>query len=142
MGANNMLKIPLYLEAQPGLAAKPVLYLKEDMQSVNVELFIVERGFLTTEYGKACVITGTLPDGSRLFLKSTTSGDWGRTKIIIGTANLKKMCQVPGKYKCTVSILDAESTGVSEANYLDYDIVSMLPFWVVVDKAPGREGNA
>ena len=142
MGVNNMLKIPLYLEAQPGLAAKPVLCLKEDMQSVNVEIFILERDFLTTEYGKVCVITGTLPDGTRLFLKSYTSGDWGRKKIIIGTSGLKKMCSVPGKYKCTVSILDTESNRVSEADYLDYDIVSMLPFWVVVDKAPGREGNA
>jgi len=142
MGANNMLTIPLYLEVQPGLGSKPVLYLKENMQSVRVDLFVVERGHLTGDYGRACVIKGTLPDKSRLYIKSSTTGDWGRLKITLWTRDVRKMVTAPGTYECTVTILNASSSEVTEQNHMNFDTVSMLPFTVVVGRAPGRDGNA
>lgn len=142
MAANSMLTIPVYLEAQPAMGIYPELHLKEKMTGVVAELFILDREGLTDVLWRMCVITGTRPDGSRLFFTSSTTGDWNRFKVRIGASNLSKMCEVTGRYKCELTIINSRNVMITEDNYMDFPIQTVLPFMVVVDRAAGRDVNA
>ena len=142
MGANNMLILPVYLEAQPAMGAKPELHLKEGMGAVNVDLYILDRTGLTNVLAKRCVVKAVLPDGSKLFFTAFTTAEWGKFRIRIGTANVRKMCEVPGTYDCTVSILNTGSASVNANNYMEYDMLTVLPFRVIVSEAARRGEDA
>ena len=142
MSASAMLKIPVYLEAQPGMRTKPELHLKERMGSVTVELFILDRTGLSDIMGKTCVISGTLPGGEKLFIRSSLVADWGRYKVSIYNSNVKKMCKTAGKYECTLSVLDNGNASVNESNFTDYDTHTVLPFTVVVEQTARRGAYA
>lgn len=139
MSENSMLTIPVYLEAQPGMGAKPELHLKERMNSVIVELYILDRTGLSDILSKTCVIRGTLPGGERLFMRSSVVGDWGRYKVTLYNYNAKKMCATAGTYECTLTVLDTTSP-VNENNFMDCDMQTVLPFTVVVEKTARRTG--
>ena len=139
MSVNSMLTIPVYLETSPGMGAKPELHLKERMNSTVVELFILDRTGLSDILSKTCVIRGTLPGGEKLFLRGTLTGDWGRYKVSIYAANVKKMCVTAGTYECTLSVLNV-NTPVTEDNFMDYDMLTVLPFIVVVEQTARRTG--
>ena len=142
MAANSMLTIPVYLEAQPAMGIYPELHLKEKMTGTVVEFFILDRADLVDVLWRMCVITGTRPDGSKLFITSSTTGDWNRFKVRLGAANVSKLCTVTGRYKCELTIINSHNVMITENNYMDFPIQTVLPFMVVVDKAAGRDVNA
>ncbi len=139
---NNMLTIPVYLESQPAMGAKPELHLKERMNSVTVELYILDRTGLSDLLSKTCVVSGRLPGGERFFYRTTLVGDWGRYRVSIYNRYVRMMCQTAGTYECNLTVLDARSASVTEDTFMDYDAHTVLPFTVIVEKAARRTGNA
>jgi hypothetical protein len=52
------------------------------------------------------------------------------------------MCEVTGRYKCELTIINSRNVMITEDNYMDFPIQTVLPFMVVVDRAAGRDVNA
>ena len=142
MGIQNMLVITVYLQAQPGMGVRPELHLKQRMGSVCVDLYLPETEGLVDAGSKRCVIRGTRPDGSRLFFTSYSLTEWRSIRIRLGAGNVKSMCEVPGTYECTVTVLNTKSASVNQNNFMDYDMLTILPFTVVVSEAARRTEDA
>ena len=130
MSANTMLSLSIYLEPQP-CGVSPELRLKVGMTATEVKLLLPYDEALGAVLAKRCVIKGKLPDGNDLFLQANSQGYVLTTYVRLRYSEVMKMAAAPGTYKCTLTILDAQSN-VTRDNYMEYDFLTVLPFTVVV----------
>lgn len=133
MSASAMLEVKTILNIQPG-EIPPVIHLKQGSDSMDITLRI-KAGEAALETAGRAVLRGTKPDGSSLFFVLTFTGtsseyfDVDLTAEVIG-----EITNVSGKYDCTISIIDSENA-ISEADYEDYDLVTVQPFTADVEKS-------
>ena len=137
MAEKSMLTIQLRLDPQPGGVA-PELHLKEGCDSIEVELLVMRGDALIDTGGKYCVIMGIRPDGSELFLREFSGSYDGNVLLHLYSTDAKKMATVPGKYKCTMTILNTKAVP-TRTNYKNYDFLTVLPFTVVVHEKARRD---
>ena len=85
---------------------------------------------------KPCVIKATIPDGTAFF--ATSSCNYENRKLSVGIYNysVSGLTAVTGRFQCTVTIVNAEGA-LTRQNYMNYDILTVLPFTVVVEKRAG-----
>ncbi len=138
MAVSNMLERTVHLDPQPG-GILPELHLKKGTKSMRIRL-LVRPGTVITEYIlKPCVIKATLPDGAELFAASSCLLENRRICARIYEQTVAQMTSTAGKYKCTLTIVNTEDA-VNRNNYMNYDILTVLPFTVVIhERARGNE---
>ena len=132
----NMLARTVYLAPQPG-EIWPVLRLKQNTTSTRLKLQIPPGDIITDYYGKHCVIKATLPDGKAFFYRSGCGYENLRINVNIDPSGVKEMTSVVGRYKCTATILDLgedTSTTVTRNTYMKFDMLTVLPFTVIVEE--------
>lgn len=130
MSADNMLVQTVYLDPQPG-GIKPEVHLKVGAKSQRLRLMVSPGGVLTDYIYKPCIIRATLPDGADFFTTSSCNFENRRISMTLYSSQVSRMVTVPGRYKCTLTIVNTEDR-VTKDNFMDYDFMSVLPFTVVV----------
>lgn len=130
MSADNMLVQTVYLDPQPG-GIKPEVHLKVGAKSQRLRLMVSPGGVLTDYIYKPCIIRATLPDGTDFFTTSSCNFENRRISMTLYSSQVSRMVTVPGRYKCTLTIVNTEDR-VTKDNFMDYDFMSVLPFTVVV----------
>ena len=139
MAAANMLEHSVHLEAQPGWI-KPELHLKQGTNSMRIRLLVptpklvtISANGIPTDYiYKPCVIKGTRPDGREIFSISSLTVENRRMCARIYEQTVRDMAAIEGSYKCTLTVVNTGET-VDRNNYMNYDILTVLPFTVVVE---------
>ena len=126
MSASSMIERTLYLEVQPG-GILPEICLKQGEQQSGYLRLIVNAQLPYAIYKRGLVLA-RLPDNSRLFQQGFIDSFQGKPMTSFRVNSLTKVC---GDFKCTFSILDTQDW-VSNKNYLDYDLITVLPFMVKV----------
>lgn len=133
MSASAMLEVKTILNIQPG-EIPPVIHLKQGSDSIDITLRI-KAGEAKLETAGRAILKGTKPDGSSLFSVLTfTSVSAEYFDVDLTTEVIAAMTDVAGKYNCTISIVDTENA-ISEADYEDYDLVTVQPFTADVEKS-------
>ena len=74
-----------------------------------------------------------MPNGSEVFITGFTSWDNHNIQVPIYQQNVKKMLEAEGSFKCTLTILDTDSS-VTRSSYMSYGFLTVLPFTVIVHK--------
>ena len=138
MAASSMLTIPVHLEAHPAQGIVPEVHLKEQMNSVILDLLIAGSMGMDSKKNYTGVIKGILPDGSKLFLSNGVSVTYSRTLVRVFNTGVKQMCTLPGTINCTLTIMPGYYVNVNEKNHMNYDSVTVLPFRIVVEEAARR----
>lgn len=133
MSASAMIEEKVILNIQPG-EIPPVLHFKEGSDSMDVVLLIKAED-TTLETGGRAVLKGTKPDGASLFsVLSITSVDATYITVDLTADVVKLITATPGKYDCTISIIDSDNA-ISESDYEDYDLITVQPFTADVEKS-------
>lgn len=134
MSAYNMLVHTLRLSPTIG-SIEPQLHLKESASSVECHCIIVTDDLTAFPQGMTCVIRGTKPDGSELFICSASARENGQVMVSI---LCEDMASTPGTYRCTLTFLNTNVV-VRRDTYADYDFATVLPFTVIVHKKAYEE---
>ena len=135
MGATDMLVNAMWLDLVPG-GVMPEIHLKQGNTSGTLKLLLRNGRTLTDPSNHNCVVRGILPDGSDLFQTCFTYWDDGILCCRVEHAGVEQMSAVPGKYRCTLTILDT-ALGVTRESYRNYDFLTVLSFTVIVHKKAG-----
>ena len=136
MAIGNMMERSVFLEPQPG-SVIPELHLKQRSKALRIRLLVPYAGLITDYIYKPCVIKATLPDRSAFFAVSGCTQENRRICARIYETDIAKMTAVPGRYKCTLTIVNTDAA-VTRDNYMNYDILTVLPFTVIVEKRAGE----
>ena len=147
MAAVNMLEHSVHLNAQPGWI-KPELHLKQGTNSMRIRLLvptprlvtIAANGIPSDYIYKPCVIKGTRPDGGEIFSISSLTVENRRMCARIYEQAVQNMAAIEGSYKCTLTVVNTGNT-VDRNNYMNYDILTVLPFIVVVEPRAADNTN-
>ena len=134
MGADNMLTQTVYLD--PNVSGiRPELHLKQGTNSMRMRLMIstgsLPSGVLTDAIYKPCVLRAILPDGTEFFATSGCNFENRRICVRLYSSVVRKMTQVVGRYRCTLTIVDAD-VNLNRKNYMNFNFLTVLPFTVVV----------
>ena len=140
MASTNMLTMAIYLDPTPGGVA-PELHLKEGASSVQADLYILDASSFVDAKQKDCVIRGIRPDGSELYRRLYTGVFDTRLQIHLYQGDVKELAKVAGTYRCTLSLLDT-NVHPGRDQYMNHNIVTVLPFTVVVHEKARRDENA
>ena len=132
MSSNSMITHTLRLDHIVG-GIEPQLQLKEGCSAAEVRLILTTEDTTPFPQGMSCVIRGIRPDGDELFLCSSSARDDGKVLVNIPRTDTKKMAEVPGEYRCTLTFLGTNSN-VNRENYMNHDFLTVLPFTVIVHK--------
>ena len=130
MAASSMLTQIVFLDSQPG-GIIPEVHLKKNSSSLRLHMRFPTEGFTNYNY-KPCLIKGKLPNGSELFVIGTTYIENLQIAMTLYETTLQNMTAAVGRYKCTLTILDASTYYITRQNYMNYNFLSVLPFFVVV----------
>ena len=140
MGITNMITNALWLDLVPG-GVMPELHLKQDSTSASVKLLLRNGRTILDSANHNCVVRGIRPDGSGLFFTCFTRWDDGVLCGMVEHAGVEAMSAVPGKYRCTLTILNTDQ-GVTRETYKNYDFLTVLSFTVIVHEKAGRDTDA
>ena len=138
MASNSMLTYTVRLDQQPG-GIPPEIHLKQGADSMNIQFIIAPGDTLTDVNAKRCVIRGTRPDGSALFITSFSVWENHEIMVSLYSYDIKKLVATAGEYKCTLTILDVNAQ-VTRETYMNYDFLTVIPFTVIVHQAAYEEG--
>ena len=136
MAIGNMMERSVFLEPQPG-GILPELRLKHRTKALRIRLLVPYADVITDYIYKPCVIRATLPDQSAFFAISGCTQENRRICARLYESDIAKMTAWPGKYKCTLTIVNT-ANAVTRDNYMNYDILTVLPFTVIVEKRAGE----
>ena len=75
---------------------------------------------------------GSRPDGAEIFSISSLTVENRRMCARIYEQTVQSMAAIQGSYKCTLTVVNTGNT-VDRNNYMNYDILTVLPFIVVVE---------
>lgn len=133
MSASAMLTVKKILNIQPG-EIPPVIHIKQGSDSIDIILRIrAGEAALTT--GGQTVLKGHMTDGTTIFAVIPVSGsDGAYFDVDIYYDIIKKLTEKAGRYYCTLSLIDSENS-ISEADYEDYDCVTVQPFTLDIEKS-------
>ena len=133
MSAEAMLSLTVELNIQPG-EIPPTIHLKKDSNSVHV-LLKIAAGEATMETDGTAILKATRPDGSDVFIvMPVASIDSNYINVELTAYEIGQLSTVAGKFEGTISIIDSENA-ISRADYEDYDLITVQPFLVDVDKS-------
>lgn len=140
MAATTMFHRSLNIDGAPG-SIPPVIYLKQGTNSGSITVFIeIGEGYSTTAE-HFCIIKGTRPDGSELYIEATTGG-WSNTlRVSITRSYLKQISEVAGKYLMEITIFNS-SNKISRRNVSGYDTITTAKVYVDVIACAYREEDA
>ena len=134
MSANAMLSLTATLNIQPG-EIPPTIHLKQDSNSMDILLHIATKSEAQMETGGTAILKGIKPDSSELFIVlPIASMDAQYIDVELTSDEIGQMTDVAGKYRCTISIIDSENV-ISQADYEDYDLITVQPFIAEVEKS-------
>lgn len=134
MSANAMLSLTATLNIQPG-EIPPTIHLKQDSNSMDILLHIATKSEAQMETGGTAILKGIKPDSTELFIVlPIASMDAQYIDVELTSDEIGQMTDVAGKYRCTVSIIDSENV-ISQADYEDYDLITVQPFIAEVEKS-------
>lgn len=126
MSAQAMLSLVVDLNVQPG-EIPPTIHLKEQSDSMHI-LLRIAAGEVTLQTGGTAIVKATRPDGSELFISLPLAGmDAEFIFVELESEQIGGMSSVAGTFEGTVSIIDSENI-ISEADYEDYDLITVQPF--------------
>ena len=137
MASNSMLTYTVRLDQQPG-GVSPEIHLKQGANSMNIQFILSPSTTLINANAKRCVIRGTRPDGSAVFITSFSVWENHEIMVSLYSYDITKLVAVPGEYKCTLTILDVNAQ-VTRETYMNYDFLTVLPFTVIVHQAAYEE---
>ena len=132
MASNSMITHTLRLDPTVG-GIEPQLHLKEGSSSAELKFIIVTDDNTPFPQGMACVIRGIKPDGSDLFLGSSSARENGQVMVSVSAYSVKEMAGAAGTYRCTLTFLSTNTPATRE-NYMNHDFLTVLPFTVIVHK--------
>ena len=130
MAASNMMQHTIYLDASPG-GIVPELHLKKGENSTELNFLIVKDDGLSGAAYKRAVFLAKLPDGTDFFATGFTGWDNHRISVTMYNTNVKKLAVRSGRFRLTMTILNTGNQ-VNRGNYLDYDMLTVLPLTVIV----------
>ena len=134
MSANAMLSLTATLNIQPG-EIPPTIHLKQDSNSMDILLHIATKSETQMETGGTAILKGIKPDSSELFIVlPIASMDAQYIDVELTSDEIGQVTDVAGKYRCTISIIDSENV-ISQADYEDYDLITVQPFIAEVEKS-------
>ena len=134
MSADAMLSLTATLNIQPG-EIPPTIHLKQDSNSMDILLHIATKSEAQMETGGTAILKGTKPDSSDLFIVlPIASMDAEYIDVELTSDEIGQMTDVSGRYRCTISIIDSENV-ISQADYEDYDLITVQPFFAEVEKS-------
>ena len=139
MSAIEILSLQMTLDTKPG-GIPPVLHLKKGASSLGLTIYFRPEGLVLDET-KTCIVKGTRPDGSELYITTVTLGSGGNIRIMLASANMKKLSEIPGKYLAEATIFDTKS-GITRRNISLHDTVTTAKFYVDVEDSAYREEEA
>ena len=126
MSAQAMLSLVVDLNVQPG-EIPPTIHLKEQSDSMHI-LLRIAADEVTLQTGGTAIVKATRPDGSELFISLPLAGmDAEFIFVELESERIGGMSSVAGTFEGTVSIIDSENI-ISEADYEDYDLITVQPF--------------
>ena len=126
MSAQAMLSLVVDLNVQPG-EIPPTIHLKEQSDSMHI-LLRIAADEVTLQTGGTAIVKATRPDGSELFISLPLAGmDAEFIFVELESEQIGGMSSVAGTFEGTVSIIDSENI-ISEADYEDYDLITVQPF--------------
>ena len=128
MSAQAMLSMTVKLNIQPG-EIPPTIHLKEGSNSMFIQLQIAAAtDEVTLETGGTAILKATRPDKSELFMTLPIAGiDANYILVELESEQIDAMSSVAGTFEGTISIIDSENT-ISQADYEDYDLITVQPF--------------
>ena len=135
MGATSMMTNAAWLDLEPG-GVKPEIHLKQGNDSGTVKLLLRNGKTIISSTDHACVVRGILPDGADLFLTCFLAWEDGVLCGRIEHAGVARMSAAPGRYRCTLTILDT-ALAVDRVSYRNYDFLTVLSFTVIVHEKAG-----
>ena len=136
MSAEAMLSLTVDLNIQPG-EIPPSIHLKQESDSLFILLRIAAEN-ATLETGGTAIVKAVRPDKSDLFIVLPISNmDAKFISVELTAEQIRQMTTVAGKFEGTISIIDSENI-ISQADYEDYDLVTVQPFILDVEKSAGE----
>ena len=136
MSAEAMLSLTVDLNIQPG-EIPPSIHLKQESDSLFILLRIAAEN-ATLETGGTAIVKAVRPDKSDLFIVLPISNmDAKFISVELTAEQIRQMTTVAGKFEGTISIIDSENI-ISQADYEDYDLVTVQPFILDVEKSVGE----
>ena len=136
MSVAEMLSLQLTLDTHPG-SVPPTLHLKQGASSLSLTVYFETDGLAIND-SRACIVKGTRPDGSELYITTTSLGGTG---VFLTSASMRKMAEVAGKYLVEITIFDARS-GITRRNASLHDTLTTAKFYVNVENSAYREEEA
>ena len=131
MALGAVMEQAVQLTPQPG-GVLPEIHLKEKTRLMRIRLLVPYAGVITDYIFKPCAIRATLPDGSAFFAISGCLQENRRICARLYEKDVLAMTRVPGQYKCALTIVNTTDV-INRENYMDYDILTVLPFTVIVE---------
>ena len=133
MSASAMLSLTVDLNIQPG-EIPPTIHLKEESDSMYV-LLRIAADEAALETGGTAILKADRPDDTELFIVLPIAGmDAEYITVELTSDEIAEMTTVPGVFEGTISIIDSENT-ISREDYEDYDLITVQPFTLHVQKS-------
>ena len=135
MSAQAMLSLTVDLDIQPG-EIPPAIHLKQESDSMFILLRIAAEN-ATLETGGTAIVKAVRPDQTELFIVLPIADmDADYISVELTSEQIGEMTTVAGTFEGTVSIIDSENV-ISEADYEDYDLITVQPFILDVQASAG-----
>ena len=133
MSAYAMLAMTVNLHIQPG-EIPPTIHLKEGSDSMHI-LLKIAADEATLETGGMAILKAMRPGSTDLFMVLPVAGmTEDHILVELEAEQIGQMTNVAGTFEGTISIIDSENV-ISQADYEDYDLVTVQPFILEVQKS-------